>query len=104
QRVRGTGSGGVLMLAPGSGLGTAHIDANGLPLQGATLAGVETAHRPAALHRRGANPYTCGCGRSWGCAELYTTLAGLPYLLAERLPAYSDHPLATTQQLPKEKG
>ena len=31
QRVRGNGTGGVLMLAPGSGLGTAYIDANGLP-------------------------------------------------------------------------
>jgi len=103
QRVRGGGTGGVLMLAPGSGLGTAYIDANGLPLQGDTLAGMETAHMPAALHLLGVKPYPCGCGRTWGCAELYTTLAGLPYLLAERLPAYPDHPLARSADTPKQK-
>src|SRR2546423_1544663 len=60
QRVRGSGTGGVLMLAPGSGLGTAYIDAQGLPLQGDTLAGMETAHMPAALHLLGAKAYQCG--------------------------------------------
>src|SRR4051812_3181390 len=50
QRVRGTSTGSVLMLAPGSGLGSAYIDARGLPLQGDTLAGMETAHMPAPLH------------------------------------------------------
>jgi glucokinase len=103
QRVRGAGTGGVLMLAPGSGLGTAYIDSQGLPLQGDTLAGMETAHMPAALHLLGAKPYPCGCGRTWGCAELYTTLAGLPYLLAERLPAHPDHPLARSSDTPKQK-
>src|SRR5882724_1866221 len=103
QRVRGSGAGGVVMLAPGSGLGTAYIDAHGLPLQGDTLAGMETAHMPAALHLLGAKPYPCGCGRTWGCVELYTTLAGLPYLLAEKLPAYPDHPLAKSTAAPKEK-
>ena len=58
---------------------------------------------PAALHLLGAKPYPCGCGRTWGCVELYTTLAGLPYLLAEKLPAHPDHPLATSTQTPKEK-
>jgi len=48
QRVRGESSAGVLMLAPGSGLGSAFIDANGLPLQGDTLAGMETAKLPVA--------------------------------------------------------
>src|SRR6185436_16713958 len=103
QRVRGSSEGGVLMLAPGSGLGTAYIDARGLPLEGDTLAGMETAHMPAPLHLLGAKAYPCGCGRTWGCVELYTTLAGLPYLLAEKLPAYPDHPLAKSTQTPKEK-
>jgi glucokinase len=103
QRVRGDGNGGVLMLAPGSGLGSAYIDAQGLPLQGDTLAGMETAHMPAALHLLGAKPYPCGCGRTWGCVELYTTLAGLPYLLEERLGSYPDHPLAKSTGTPKEK-
>jgi glucokinase len=91
------------MLAPGSGLGTAFIDAQGLPLEGDTLAGMETAHMPAALHLLGAQPHQCGCGRTWGCVELYTTLAGLPQLLAAKLPAYPDHPLSHSTQSPREK-
>jgi glucokinase len=103
QRVRGSSDATVLMLAPGSGLGTAYIDSRGLPLQGDTLAGMETAHMPAPLHLLGAKPYRCGCGRTWGCVELYTTLAGLPYLLEERLAKYPDHPLARSQDAPKKK-
>jgi glucokinase len=103
QRVRGEGTGTVLMLAPGSGLGSAFIDAGGLPLTGDTLAGMETAHMPAPLHLLGAPPYACGCGRTWGCVEVYTTLSGLPYLLAERLPAHPGHPLAQSAATPKEK-
>jgi glucokinase len=103
QRVRGNGTGGVLMLAPGSGLGSAYIAPSGLPLEGDTLAGMETAHMPASLHMLGAKPYPCGCGRTWGCAEVYTTLAGLPYLLDERLPDHPEHPLAKSTAAPKEK-
>ena len=103
QRVRGETAGGVLMLAPGSGLGSAYIDASGLPLQGDTLAGMETAHMAAPLHLLDAKPYPCGCGRTWGCVELYTTLSGLPYLLAERLETHPDHPLARSSKTPREK-
>jgi glucokinase len=103
QRVRGATAGGVLMLAPGSGLGSAYVDSRGLPLQGDTLAGMETAHMPAPLHLLGAKPYQCGCGRTWGCVELYTTLAGLPYLLAEKLAAAPDHPLARSEAPVREK-
>jgi glucokinase len=103
QRVRGAGRGGVLMLAPGSGLGSAYIGPDGLPLEGDTLAGMETAHMPAALHLLGVPPYPCGCGRTWGCAEVYTTLAGLPHLLAARLPSFPDHALAKSSATPKEK-
>ncbi len=103
QRVRGSGSGGVLMLAPGSGLGSAYIAPDGLPLEGDTLAGMETAHMAAALHLLDAKAYPCGCGRTWGCIEVYTTLSGLPYLLAEKLPNYPDHPLGKSTETPKEK-
>ena len=85
QRVRGHNAAAVLMLAPGSGLGCAYIDPRGLPLDGDTLAGMEGAHMPAPLHLLNAKPYPCGCGRTWGCVEVYTTLSGLPHLLAERL-------------------
>jgi glucokinase len=95
QHARGSGTGTVVMLAPGSGLGCAFIDAHGLPLDGDTLAGMEAAHMPAPLHLLDAKPYPCGCGRTWGCVEVYTTISGLHYLLAERLPAHPGHPLAT---------
>jgi glucokinase len=84
QRARGHSAATVLMLAPGSGLGCAFVDAKGLPLDGDTLAGMEAAHMPAPLHLLDAKPYQCGCGRTWGCVEVYTTLSGLPHLIAER--------------------
>jgi glucokinase len=101
--VRGASRATVVMLAPGSGLGCAYIDAAGLPLDGDTLAGMEASHMPAPLHLLGARPYTCGCGRTWGCVELYTSLAGLPMLLAERLAACPGHPLATSPLPPRER-
>jgi glucokinase len=103
QRVRGDSRATVLMLAPGSGLGCAYVDAAGLPLDGDTLAGMEASHMPAPLHLLNAKPYTCGCGRTWGCFELYTSLAGLPMLLADRLAAQPAHPLASSPLGPKER-
>lgn len=103
QRVRGESKGTVVMLAPGSGLGCAYIDGNGLPLDGDTLAGMEAGHMPAPLQLLGVKPYPCGCGRTWGCVEVYTTLSGLPYLLAEKLNDYPDHELARSALGPKER-
>lgn len=103
QRVRGGGTGTVLLLAPGSGLGTAYIGRDGLPLTGDTLAGMEGGHMPAPLHVLGAKPYPCGCGRTWGCVEVYTTLSGLPYLLAEKLKEHPTHELAQSSLGPKER-
>ncbi len=103
QHLRGTGTGSVLMLAPGSGLGCAYIDRNGLPLDGDTLAGMEAAHMPAPLHLLNIKPFTCGCGKTWGCIEAYTTISGLPQLLAEILPKYPDHDLTKSPAAPKEK-
>lgn len=103
RRVRGDGTGTVVMLAPGSGLGAAYIDSNGLPLEGDTLAGMEAGHMPAPLQLLGVQPYPCGCGRTWGCVEVYTTLSGLPYLLAEKLAQQPDHPLASSPLGPKER-
>jgi glucokinase len=104
QRVRGEKRASVLMLAPGSGLGAAYIDQNGLPLDGDTLAGMEAGHMPAALHLLGGiRPFRCGCGRDWGCVEAYTTLSGLPQLLEEKLLRYPDHELARSIKPIKEK-
>ena len=88
RHARGSSTSTVLMLAPGSGLGCAYVDRHGLPLDGDTLAGMEAAHMPAPLHLLNTRPYPCGCGRTWGCVEVYTTLSGLPYLIAERLQGH----------------
>lgn len=103
QRARGNSTGTVVMLAPGSGLGCAYIDRNGLPLEGDTISGMEAAHMPAPLHLLDAKPYPCGCGRTWGCVEVYTTLAGLPYLLADALTRHPDHELARSGGEPKQR-
>jgi glucokinase len=103
QRARGNSKGTVLMLAPGSGLGCAYINQNGLALDGDTLAGMEGGHMPAPLHLLDANAYPCGCGRTWGCIELYTCLAGLPFLLAEKLEKYPQHELAKSTLSMKER-
>lgn len=95
----------VLMLMPGSGLGSAFVGADGLPLTGETLTAMESAHMAAPLHLFGpeAKPHPCGCGKDWGCVELYTAIAGLPHLLAEKLKKYPDHELAKSTAPVKEK-
>jgi glucokinase len=90
------------MLAPGSGLGCAFIAGDGLPLTGDFFAGMEAGHMPSPLHVLGMKPYPCGCQRTWGCVEVYTTLSGLPHLLKEALPRYPDHPLAQPGLAPKQ--
>jgi glucokinase len=101
---RGTSKSTVVMFMPGSGLGCAFIGADGLSLEGDTLAGLETGHAPAPLHLLdGIRPFPCGCGRNWGCYEAYTTISGLPHLLAEKLPKYPDHELAKSPASAKEK-
>lgn len=104
-QVRGDTNASVLMLMPGSGLGCAFVDGNGLCLDGDTLAGMEAGHMPAPLHLLGlaGKPFTCGCGKNWGCVEAYTTISGLPQLLAAKLPQYPDHPLAKSDKPAKEK-
>lgn len=95
----------VLMLMPGSGLGSAFVGADGLPLVGQTLTAMESAHMAAPLHLFGPDikPYLCGCGKDWGCVELYTAIAGLPQLLAEKLKKYPDHELAKSATPVKER-
>ena len=57
-------------------------------------------HRFTELH---VQPYPCGCGRTWGCVEVYTSISGLPYLLAEKLATAPDHPLAHSSLDMKER-
>ena len=103
QRVRGGSAGSVVMLAPGSGLGCAYVGHDGLPLTGDTLAGMEAGHMPSPLHLLGAKAYPCGCGRTWGCVEVYTTLSGLPHLLAEGLERHPEHELARSPQAMRDR-
>ncbi len=103
QYARGNSRVSVLLLAPGSGLGSAFIDQGGMPLEGDSLAGMETAHMPAPLHLLGVKPFPCGCGKDWGCIEVYTTMSGLPYLLAEKIGKYPQHELARSTAGTREK-
>ncbi|HEU6447842.1 MAG TPA: ROK family protein [Verrucomicrobiae bacterium] len=105
QIARGKTRASVAMLMPGSGLGCAFVGPDGLSLDGDTLAGMEAGHMPVPLHLVGiaAKPLPCGCGRDWGCFEAYTTISGLPYLLAEKLQKYPGHELAKSSAPVKEK-
>ncbi|MBI2517866.1 MAG: ROK family protein [Opitutae bacterium] len=104
HRVRAGRKAGVLMFAPGSGLGVAYVDPHGMPLDGDTLSGMEGGHMPAPLQLLGnIRPFSCGCGRDWGCVEAYTTISGLPQLLEVMLKKHPNHPLATSPLSPKEK-
>ena len=52
------------------------------------------AHARPAPPARDDGPFPCGCGRTWGCIEAYTTLSGLPRLLEEMLKRHPGHELA----------
>jgi predicted NBD/HSP70 family sugar kinase len=105
QIARGKTRASVAMLMPGSGLGAAFVGADGLSLDGDTLAGMEAGHMPVPLQLLGVTgkPFPCGCGRDWGCVEAYTTISGLPHLLTEKLLKYPDHELAKSTAPIKEK-
>ena len=102
---RGRSHASVAMLMPGSGLGAAFVGPDGLSLEGDTLNGMEAGHMPVPLQLLGitGKPFTCGCGRDWGCVEAYTTISGLPQLLELMLPKHPEHELATSTAPIKEK-
>ena len=102
---RGNAKASVAMLMPGSGLGAAFVGADGLCLDGDTLAGMEAGHMPVPLQLLGMSgkPFTCGCGRDWGCVEAYTTISGLGQLLVEFLKRHPQHELTTVPGTTKEK-
>lgn len=105
QIARGKTRASVAMLMPGSGLGAAFIGADGLSLDGDTLAGMEAGHMPLPLQLFGitGKPLPCGCGRDWGCVEAYTTISGLSALLSEKLAKNPDHELAKSDAPMKER-
>ena len=94
----------VLMLMPGSGLGSAfvgerpathrpHVDRHGNCPHGRAAASVR-ARRPAVPVR---------LREKLGLHRAYTTISGLPLLLAEKLKKYPDHELAKSTKPMKEK-
>jgi len=93
----------VLMLMPGSGLGCAFIDRNGLPLDGDTLAGMEGAHMPAPLQLLGVNRSPAAAVANWGCFETYTTIFRPPLSAGGKLKKYPNHELATPPAHPRKK-
>lgn len=101
--VRAGKKAGVILLAPGSGLGGAYINPEGLPLDGDTLAGMEAGHMPAPLHLLNLPAFSCGCGRSWGCFEAYTSISGLAQYLTHLLPKHPGHELHSDAIPTKEK-
>ena len=103
-RARGEEKVGVILLAPGSGLGGAYVSPDGLALDGDAFCGAEFGHMPVPLQLFEDLPaFQCGCGRSWGCFESYTAIAGLPQYLEWLLPKYPEHPLATSPEPIKKK-
>ncbi|HEX4349595.1 MAG TPA: ROK family protein, partial [Verrucomicrobiae bacterium] len=78
---------------------------DGLSLEGDTLNGMEGGHMPVPLQLLGltGKPFTCGCGRDWGCVEAYTTISGLPQLLDLFLHKHPGHELAKSEAHIKEK-
>ena len=66
---------------------------------------MEAGHMPVPLQLLGLSgkPFTCGCGRDWGCVEAYTTISGLPQLLAAMLPKHPEHEFARSNAPIKEK-
>jgi predicted NBD/HSP70 family sugar kinase len=105
QLARGRTRASVAMLMPGSGLGAAFVGADGLSLEGDTLNGMEGGHMPVPLQLLGlpGKPFSCGCGRDWGCVEAYTTISGLPQLLAVILHKHPEHEFARSEAPIKEK-
>lgn len=102
-KVRGDKKAGVIMLAPGSGLGAAYISPEGLPLEGDTLAGMEAGHMPTPLHLLGLPVFQCGCGRDWGCVEAYASISGLAQYLEHLLPKHPGHEFHSSTKPLKEK-
>jgi predicted NBD/HSP70 family sugar kinase len=102
---RGRTQASVAMLMPGSGLGAAFVGSDGMSLDGDTLAGMEAGHMPVPLYALGltGKPLPCGCGRDWGCVEAYTSISGLPHLLAEKLQQNPEHELAKSTAPIREK-
>lgn len=92
--IQATRPGSVILLAPGSGLGGAYVEANGRLLAGDRDAAAILGHMPAPCGRLGLPVFSCGCGRDWGCFEAYTAIAGLPQFITHFAPDFPNHPFA----------
>jgi glucokinase len=95
----------VLMLMPGSGLGSAFVGRTACrsPARRSPPWKPRTWPRRCTCSASAANPFRAAAASDWGCVEAYTTISGLPHLLAEKLKKYPDHELAKSTAPEKEK-
>ena len=82
----------MLLFAPGSGLGSAFVDASGRVLEGDHHSAAFFCCMPLPYAELGLPKLSCGCGRDWGCTERYCALSGLPDLIRLVLPRHPEHP------------
>ena len=83
--------GAVFLLAPGSGLGSAFVDASGRLLEGDHHCAAFFCCMPLPYAELGLPKLACGCGRDWGCTERYCAISGLPDLIRLVLPRHPGH-------------
>lgn len=93
--------GSVLMFAPGSGLGCSFVSEDAKLLQGDHGAAAIFSHMPAPYAELDLPAFRCGCGRTWGCFEAYTTISGLPQLVQHLSATFPHHPLCKKPHLDK---
>lgn len=96
-------AGSVFLLAPGSGLGSGFVTADGQLQEGDHLSAAFFCCMPLPYAELGLPKLPCTCGRDWGCAEGYCALSGLPGLIRHVLPAYPDHPFHRDASSPREQ-
>jgi predicted NBD/HSP70 family sugar kinase len=95
--------GAVFLLAPGSGLGSAFVAADGQMLEGDHLSAAFFCSMPLPYAEIGLPRLPSTCGRTWACAESYTALSGLGDLIEIVLPRHPGHPFVQDPASPRQK-
>ena len=101
--IQSEADGSVFLLAPGSGLGSAFVDADGIMLEGDHISAGFFCCMPTPYAELGLPKLSCSCGRDWGCLEAYTSLSGLPQLIRAVLPRYPLHAFHDSGLSPREQ-
>jgi len=101
--IQATSPGSVFLLAPGSGLGSAFVDASGKLLEGDHISAAFFCCMPMPYEMLGLPHIECTSGRAWASTEGYTALSGLGALIEFVLPNYPDHAFHTSDKTLREK-